>query len=76
MRESQPNIEPIMLSSIDLERYISTIEFFEGPPHYMTESRPSYAIENSRFTVTSLQLLYRQFRANQEDTRLMDMKTF
>ena len=65
-----------MLNSIDLERVINTIEFFEGPPLYMTEARPNYSIEQARFSVDSLSLLYRQFRANQEDTRLMDMKTF
>ena len=70
------HIEPVILQSLDLERHISTLEFYEGPPQYMIEVKPVYTIENARFSIDSLTLIYRQFRAHQEDTKLIDMRTF
>lgn len=70
------HIEPVILQSLDLERHIETIEFFEGPPQYMFESKPRYSIDQTRFTVESLRLLYRQFRRNQEDKKLIDAQSF
>ena len=70
------HLEPVTLQNLDLERHISTIEFYEGPPQYMIDARPIYSIEQARFNVDSLSLVYRQFRAHQEDTKLIDMRTF
>jgi len=58
------HLEPITLQGLDLERHISTLEFYEGPPQYMVEVRPMYTIEQSRFSVESLTLVYKQFRAH------------
>ena len=70
------HLEPVTVQNLDLERHISTIEFYEGPPQYMIDARPIYSIEQARFSVDSLSLVYRQFRAHQEDTKLIDMRTF
>jgi len=70
------HLEPVPLQSLELERHIDTIDFFDGPPHYMIEARPVYTIETSRFSTDSLSIIYRQLRAHQEDTKLIDMHTF
>lgn len=70
------HLEAVPLPSLDLERHIDTIDFFEGPPQYMVESRPIYSIETARFNITSLELIYRQFRSYQEDTKLLDLHSF
>ena len=45
VRDGQMHLEPVTLHGLDLERHISTIEFYEGPPQYMVEARPVYTIE-------------------------------
>jgi len=70
------HIEAVPLHSLDLERHIDTIDFFEGPPQYMVEARPVYTVETARFTIESLELIYKQFRAHQEDTKLVDLHSF
>jgi len=42
----------------------------------MVEARPVVNLEQSRFSLDSLSLIYRQFRAHQEDTQLIDAQTF
>lgn len=59
VQEGAMHIEPVILQSLDLERHIETIEFYEGPPQYMNESKPRYSIDQARFSVDSLRLLYR-----------------
>lgn len=70
------HIETVILQSLELPNYIETIEFFDGPPQYMVEARPVVNLEQSRFSLDSLSLIYRQFRAHQEDTQLIDAQTF
>jgi len=70
------HIDSSLLQSLDLERHIATIEFYEGPPQYMQASRPRYSVEQARISAESLRLLYGQFRANQEDAKLIDTQTF
>lgn len=59
VRDGQMHIEAVPLQSLDLERHIDTIDFFEGPPQYMAEARPIYTVETARFTIDALQLIYR-----------------
>ena len=73
---SEMHIETVILQSLELPNYIETIEFFDGPPQYMVEARPVVNLEQSRFSLDSLSLIYRQFRAHQEDTQLIDAQTF
>ena len=42
----------------------------------MVDTHPGYSLEQTRFSLDSLNLIYRQFRHNQEDTFLMDIQTF
>lgn len=42
----------------------------------MLDTHPGYSLEQTRFSLDSLNLIYRQFRHNQEDTFLMDIQTF
>ena len=58
------HIETAILQSLDLPSHIETIEFYEGPPQYMVEARPVFSLEQSRFSLDSLALIYRQMRAN------------
>ena len=42
----------------------------------MVQSKPNYALQCARPNLDSLQLIYRQLRAQQEDTKLIDAQTF
>ena len=76
VRDSQMHIDSVILPGTDLQSHIETIEFFEGPPQYMQDVRPQMTLDHSRFTLESLQLLYKQLRAQQADTQLIDVQTF
>ena len=52
------------------------IEFQEGPPLYMQETKLSLSVKEARFTIESLQSLYKQIRSLQEDSVLIDAETF
>ena len=54
VKDGQMHIEAVPLPSLDLERHIETIDFFEGPPQYMVESRPIYTVESARFNIDAL----------------------
>ncbi len=57
------HIETIILPSVDLQSHIETIEFFDGPPQYMQDLRPVMTLDHSRFSIESLQMFYKQLRA-------------
>ena len=76
VQAGQLHLETVRLQSVDLPNCIQTIEFYEGPPQYMAEARPVYSLDQARFSLDSLNSLYRQFRHYQEDTNLMDASTF
>ena len=42
----------------------------------MEESKPVYSLHQTRFSLDALSLIYRQLRANQQDTQLIDAQTF
>ena len=69
-------MQSIILQSVDLDSHISTIEFYDGPPQYMVESRPLYTIDQARFSIDSLVMIYKQLRERQEDANLIDTQTF
>lgn len=64
VRDGHMHIDTVILQSLDLGNYIETIEFYEGPPQFMIESKPIFTLNQSRFTTDSLQLIYRQLRAH------------
>ena len=66
------HLETIIIPSVDLESHIETIEFYEGPPQYMVEARPICTLDQARFSLAQLDLVYKQMRENQEDMQLMD----
>ena len=70
------HIETVILHGEDLSQHIETIEFFDGPPQYMVDAKPSYSLSQTRFTLDSLNLIYKQMRACQEDSSLIDVQTF
>ena len=58
------HLETVFLQSLELDRHIQTIEFYEGPPQYMAEVQTVLSIESARFSLESLSLVYRQLRAH------------
>ena len=72
VQEGVMHIETVLLESLKLSSHIETIEFYEGPPQYMVEAKPVVTLAEARFSLDSLNLIYRQLRAKQEDTRLID----
>ena len=65
-------MDPVLLDDIDLIGTIQQIEFEEGPPMYMEDVKPCENPLDTRFTLDSLQSLYKQFRKNQSDNTLID----
>ena len=55
-------MDPVLLDDIDLMHHIEQIEFEEGPPLYMAEVKPADSPLDTRFTLDSLQSLYKQFK--------------
>ena len=55
---------------------IKRIEFIDGPPLYMKDVKAPDAVVDMRFSIESLQSLYRQFRKNACDSTLIDSQTF
>ena len=45
VQEEQMHIFSVNLESLDLHGHIETIEFYEGPPQYMADARPVYALD-------------------------------
>ena len=76
VEENELHIDTILIQNTDLRKQIDTIEFYDGPPSYMAEAKPDYSIQASRSSLDSLSLIYRQLRAHQEDTNLIDIQTF
>ena len=76
VEEAEMHMKTVILPDQGLENHIERIEFFDGPPQYMVDARPIYTVEQSRFSVESLELIYRQLRLYQEDTELIDTHTF
>lgn len=62
VEEAEMHMKTVILPDQSLENHIERIEFFEGPPQYMVDARPVYTVEQSRFSVESLELIYRQLR--------------
>ena len=76
VEDNQMHLDTVILQHTDLQNHIETIDFYDGPPSYMVQSKPNYALQCSRPNLDSLQLIYRQLRAQQEDTKLIDAQTF
>ena len=76
VNDNEMNLDTVILSHSNLHNFIETIEFYEGPPSYMSQAKPNYALQHSRPSLDCLQIIYRQMRAQQEDTRLIDAQTF
>ena len=65
VNNNEMHLETAILQSLDLGNHIETIEFYDGPPQYMVDARPVFTVEQSRFSLDSLTLIYRQMRDNQ-----------
>ena len=76
IQHGERTMDPVLLDDVDLLNSISQIEFEEGPPLYMNDVRPSENQADSRFEISSLQSLYRQFKKNKSDNYLIDAQTF
>ena len=74
--DNEFHINTVFIQNTDLRTQIDTIEFYEGPPSYMADAKPIYSMSTSRFSLESLSMIYRQLRAHQEDTNLIDIQTF
>ena len=76
VQEGELHLDAIVLPHVDLGNLIDTIEFYEGPPQYMLEVKPPTTLEHTRFSLDSLDLVYRQMRSQAEDTNLIDVQSF
>lgn len=72
VEDNQMHLDTVILQHTDLQNHIETIDFYDGPPSYMVQSKPNYALQCARPSLDSLKLIYRQLRAQQEDTKLID----
>ena len=62
VNQSIEHIDTVYLEDTDVGRSINVIEFQEGPPIYMQEVVPELTLETSRFSLDTLQSIYKQFR--------------
>lgn len=76
VQENKLQLDSVRLQSTNLQSNIETIEFYDGPPSYFSQAKPNYALHLSRVSLDSVQLIYRQLRAQQQDTILIDSQTF
>ena len=74
--QGERTMDPVLLDEIDLMSSINQIEFEQGPPLYMNDVKPTENIADLRFSMESLQSLYKQFRKNKCDVNLIDSQTF